>query len=342
MRTNLLTVNEFEAAARIIRVGGLVGIPTETVYGLGANGLNPLAVGRIFQAKGRPQDNPLILHIPDPSWLEWYCQDIPKSAWQLAKRFWPGPLTMILPKASGVPYETTGGLDTVAVRFPSHPAARKLIEYGGGYIAAPSANLSGKPSPTLARYVVEDMEGRIDMIVDGGEVGIGLESTIIDLTVETPRILRPGFITREMLDKALGKTDIDVTIIDPGSAQIPRAPGMKYRHYAPAGRLVIVEGEPGRVISYINRQAAADGKAGEKTGVIGTTETLDQYRADVVKCVGSRGKEEDIARKLFAVLREFDDEKVTSIYSESFSDQGLGQAIMNRLLKAAGNRVVRI
>lgn len=329
-------------AGEVIKRGGLVAFPTETVYGLGGAALNPESSRRIYEAKGRPSDNPLIIHICRFADLYEIVKSVPETAVKIAKMFWPGPLTMILPKASGVPYETTGGLDTVAVRFPSHPAARKLIEYGGGYIAAPSANLSGKPSPTLARYVVEDMEGRIDMIVDGGEVGIGLESTIIDLTVETPRILRPGFITREMLDKALGKTDIDVTIIDPGSAQIPRAPGMKYRHYAPAGRLVIVEGEPGRVISYINRQAAADGKAGEKTGVIGTTETLDQYRADVVKCVGSRGKEEDIARKLFAVLREFDDEKVTSIYSESFSDQGLGQAIMNRLLKAAGNRVVRI
>ncbi len=329
-------------AGEVIKRGGLVAFPTETVYGLGGAALNPESSRRIYEAKGRPSDNPLIIHICRFADLYEIVKSVPETAVKIAKMFWPGPLTMILPKASGVPYETTGGLDTVAVRFPSHPAARKLIEYGGGYIAAPSANLSGKPSPTLARYVVEDMEGRIDMIVDGGEVGIGLESTIIDLTVETPRILRPGFITREMLDKALGKTDIDVTIIDPGSAQVPRAPGMKYRHYAPAGRLVIVEGEPGRVISYINRQAAADGKAGEKTGVIGTTETLDQYRADVVKCVGSRGKEEDIARKLFAVLREFDDEKVTSIYSESFSDQGLGQAIMNRLLKAAGNRVVRI
>ncbi len=329
-------------AAEIIKKGGLVAFPTETVYGLGGDALNPDSSRKIYAAKGRPSDNPLIVHICRFEDIRRIVSRLPESAVRIADAFWPGPLTMILPKSRAVPRETTGGLDTVAVRFPSHPVARKLIEYSGGYIAAPSANASGRPSPTLARYVAEDMDGRIDMIIDGGEVGIGLESTIIDLTVEPPRILRPGYVTREMLDGILEKTDIDVTIIKPDSGQAPKAPGMKYRHYAPRGRLVIVEGPPEQVIAFINRQVEEDRGKGEKTGVIGTTEVLEQYQADVVKCIGNREAEEDIARNLFSVLRELDEEKVESIYSESFPSKGLGQAIMNRLLKAAGHRIVRL
>lgn len=329
-------------AAEIIRKGGLVAFPTETVYGLGGDALNPQSSRKIYAAKGRPSDNPLIIHISRFEDIRRIVKQLPETAIKIADAFWPGPLTMILPKADIVPPETTGGLDTVAVRFPSHPIAQKLIVCSGGYIAAPSANASGKPSPTAAKYVCEDMDGRIDMIIDGGEVGIGLESTIIDLTVEPPRILRPGYVTQEMLDRVLGKVDIDVTIIKPDSGQAPKAPGMKYRHYAPAGRLVIVEGEPGQVVAYINRHAEEDRRKGEKTGVIGTTEVLEQYRADVVKCIGNREAEEDIARNLFSILRELDDEKVMSIYSESFPAEGLGQAIMNRLLKAAGHKIVRL
>ncbi len=329
-------------AGEIIRRGGLVAFPTETVYGLGGDALNPESSRKIYAAKGRPSDNPLIIHICRFEDIGEIVREMPWEAVKIAAAFWPGPLTMILPKADSVPRETTGGLDTVAVRFPSHPAARKLIEYGGGYIAAPSANRSGKPSPTSAKYVCEDMDGRIDVIVDGGEVGIGLESTILDFTSDTPRILRPGFITQEMLDHVLGKVDIDVTIMDGSSGEAPKAPGMKYRHYAPEGCMVIVEGSPDQVTAYINARTEADRKRGEKTGVIGTAEVLEQYRADVVKCIGSRNAEADIARNLFSILRELDDEKVTRIYSESFPARGLGQAIMNRLLKAAGYRVVRL
>lgn len=329
-------------AGEILKNGGLVAFPTETVYGLGGDALNPESSRKIYAAKGRPSDNPLIIHICRFEDIGKIVAKLPEEAVKIADAFWPGPLTMILPKGRSVPRETTGGLDTVAVRFPSHPVARKLIEYGGGFVAAPSANLSGKPSPTAAKYVIEDMCGRVDMILDGGDVGIGLESTIIDLSSEAPRILRPGYITQEMLDGVLGKVDIDVTIIDPDSTQAPKAPGMKYRHYAPSGRLVIVEGEPEQAIPYINARTEADKRAGEKTGVIGTEEVLEQYRADVVKCIGSRKDEEAIARNLFSILREFDDEKVTSIYSESFPARGLGQAIMNRLLKAAGGRVIRL
>ena len=200
MRTNLLTVNEFEAAARIIRVGGLVGIPTETVYGLGANGLDPLAVRSIFQAKGRPQDNPLILHIPDPSWLERYCEDIPEAAWRLAKRFWPGPLTMILRRKPIVPDVVTAGLDTVGMRCPAHAVCRAVIQAAEVPVAAPSGNLSGKPSPTTARHMLDDMDGRINAILDGGDCQVGVESTIIDLTCRPPRLLRPGgvFLTQQV------------------------------------------------------------------------------------------------------------------------------------------------
>lgn len=337
---------EEEAALRkageIIQSGGLVAFPTETVYGLGGDALNPESSRKIYAAKGRPPDNPLIVHICRFEDIYGIVKGLPEAAVKIARAFWPGPLTMILQKSELVPRETTGGLDTVAVRFPSHPVAQKLIAYSGGYIAAPSANLSGRPSPTSAKYVAEDMDGRIDMIIDDGEVGIGLESTILDLTSDVPRILRPGYITREMLDEVLEKVDIDVTIIDPESRQAPKAPGMKYRHYAPKGKLVIAEGTPEQVIRYINTHAEADRQAGEKTGVIATAEVLEQYHADVVKCIGSREDEETIARNLFSILREFDDDNVTSIYSESFPAHGLGQAIMNRLLKAAGHRIVRL
>lgn len=329
-------------AGGIIQQGGLVAFPTETVYGLGGDALNRESSRRIYEAKGRPSDNPLIVHICRFEDIAEIVSDVPEEAVRIAAAFWPGPLTMILHKSDRVPYETTGGLDTVAVRLPSHPVARKLIEYSGGYVAAPSANLSGRPSPTEAKYVIEDMDGRIDMILDAGEVGIGLESTIIDLTVTPPQILRPGYVTQEMLSGVLGKVDTDVTILRYDSGQAPKAPGMKYRHYAPKGELTIVEGEPEQVAAYMNRQAAKARQRGERTGIIGTRERLSQYRADVVKCLGDREDEESIARNLYSVLRQMDQEQVTRIYSESFAARGFGQAIMNRLLKAAGHRVVKV
>lgn len=329
-------------AGDILRAGGLVAFPTETVYGLGGDALNGDACRRIYEAKGRPSDNPLIVHICRLEDIYGLVSELPEPARRAAEAFWPGSLTMILPKSGRVPRETTGGLDTVAVRFPSHPVAQKLIEYGGGYVAAPSANSSGRPSPTAAEYVVEDMAGRIAMIIDGGSCEIGLESTIVDFTVSPPQILRPGYITEEMLAGVVGKVDMDVTMLTPDSGQAPRAPGMKYRHYAPKGELVIVEGEPERVISYINGRTAEDGAAGERTGVIATRELCDRYRADAVRCIGGRQEEADIARNLYAILRRFDEEGVTRIYSESFPAKGLGQAIMNRLLKAAGHHVERV
>jgi L-threonylcarbamoyladenylate synthase len=329
-------------AGEVIKAGGLVAFPTETVYGLGGDALNRESSRKIYAAKGRPSDNPLIVHITDMQDLPAIVECVPQTAVRLAEAFWPGPLTMILPKSDAVPLETTGGLNTVAVRMPSHPVARALIAQSGGYVAAPSANTSGKPSPTLAVYVAEDLDGRIDMIIDGGEVGIGLESTIVDLTVTPPQILRPGYITRQMLEQVLGDVAEDATLLQSQEdcGQAPKAPGMKYRHYAPAGELKIVRGTPEAVVEYINCRAAEERSAGEKVGVIGTAEELERYCADVVKSVGSRTDEETIARRLYAILREFDDEGVTKIYSEAFASEGLGQAIMNRLLKAAGHQMI--
>ena len=334
-------------AGELLKRGGLVAFPTETVYGLGGDALNPDSSRKIYAAKGRPSDNPLIVHIYRTEDLYRIAGNVPKKALLLAKAFWPGPLTMILPKSDLVPRETTGGLDTVAVRLPSHKAARDMIRYAGGFVAAPSANLSGKPSPTLARYVVEDMMGRIDMILDGGQVGIGLESTIVDLTVDPPQILRPGYITEEMLREVLGEVREDATLFTADSGQAPRAPGMKYRHYAPKGELTIVKGSGEQVVEYINRKTREAQLAGEKTGVIAVTETAHLYVGDSVKTAGDRRDEETIARHLYSILREFDDENVTRIYSESFGDTtgaggGFGQAIMNRLLKAAGHQVIDV
>ena len=331
---------KLQQAGEILKQGGLVAFPTETVYGLGGDALNKDSSRKIYAAKGRPSDNPLIVHICKFDDIYPIVKEVPEEARRIADAFWPGPLTMILPKSDKVPMETTGGLETVAIRMPSHPVAQKLIAYGGGYVAAPSANVSGKPSPTVAKYVVEDMMDKIDVIIDGGEVGIGLESTIIDLTVSPPQILRPGYITQKMLSDVLGQVDEDITILRSDSGQAPKAPGMKYRHYAPKGELTIVQGDARQVTAYINEQAEADRQAGEKVGVIATTEMLAGYHADVIKSVGSRQDEESIAKHLYMILREFDDENVTRIYSECFTTDGFGQAIMNRLLKAAGHKIV--
>ena len=328
-------------AGDILKAGGLVASPTETVYGLGGDALNPESSRKIYAAKGRPSDNPLIVHIATMDALKKIVTEIPEGAVKLANRFWPGPLTMIFNKNEVVPLETTGGLNTVAVRMPSDKIATALIEAAGGYIAAPSANLSGRPSPTVAKYVIEDMDGRIDMIIDGGDSDVGLESTIVDFTAGEPMILRPGFITKEMLEEALScDVTIDKAIIDTNSKTPPKAPGMKYRHYAPRGELAIVEGSSEAVIAEINRLSQKACLSGFKTGIIATEETKSRYHADSVKSVGHAGKEDEVAHHLFRILREFDDEGIERIYSESFADSGIGAAVMNRLLKAAGHKVL--
>lgn len=349
MDTQIVTVDEnkidmaaISRAGDILMAGGLVAFPTETVYGLGGDALNGNSSAKIYAAKGRPSDNPLIVHIADMDALSLLVKEIPKEAYLLAEKYWPGPLTMIFHKSDVVPYATTGGLDTVAVRMPSHKTAQALIRAAGGYVAAPSANRSGRPSPTVAEYVIEDLNGYVDMIIDGGTVNIGLESTIIDLTGDIPMILRPGYITEEMLAEVLGSVDTDKTILEEVSGQAPKAPGMKYRHYAPKGSLIIVEGDRDKVISYINEQTEKLRMQGVRTGIIATDETKEAYRGDVIKSVGSRSDEEAIARHLFRILREFDDEGVQSMFSEAFHSQGIGQAIMNRLLKAAGHHVIKV
>ena len=331
-------------AADILRAGGLVAFPTETVYGLGANALDESAARRIYEAKGRPSDNPLIVHISKTEDLNVLAENIPDEAFSLAEVFWPGPLTMILKKKACVPYQTTGGLDTVAIRLPANQIARSLIAESGVYVAAPSANLSGKPSPTTAEHVKKDLNGRIDMIIDGGSATLGLESTIVDLTGESPMILRPGCITKGMLRNVINNVEYDPAILSKNTDAnlIPKAPGMKYRHYAPEGDLTIFEGEINLVIQAINNKAKENCDHGNSVGVIATEETKSFYQYGTIKTIGSRKEEASIAAGLYGILREFDELHMQYIYSESFADNSLGQAIMNRLLKAAGYHVVKV
>ncbi len=336
-----LNSDVIEKAGMILRDGGLVAFPTETVYGLGADALNEEAARKIYAAKGRPSDNPLIIHITNMDALKKIVSEIPEEAQIAAEKYWPGPLTMIFKKSSIVPYGTTGGLDTVAVRMPSHEIARAVIDAGGGYIAAPSANTSGRPSPTKAEHVEEDLTGRIDMIVDGGTVEIGLESTILDLSVTPPMILRPGAVTKEMLEELLGEVAVDAALSE-DSKKPPKAPGMKYRHYAPRAKLSIVEGNESEVVKEINRIAAEKIQEGQRVGIIGTEETVGCYLQGVVKCIGTRQDEATVANRLYAVLREFDEEDVDCILSEAFSGDGIGNAVMNRLIKAAGHHMIKL
>lgn len=324
-------------AGEILKKGGLVAFPTETVYGLGADALKEEAAKKTYEAKGRPSDNPLIVHIADYEDLRKIAVNIPAETDALAAHFWPGPLTMIFEKSDVVPYGTTGGLDTVAVRMPSDPIAAELIRAAGGFVSAPSANTSGRPSPTTAEHVLEDLGGKIDMVIDGGSVDIGLESTILDMTVDPPMILRPGAITADMFEEVIGPVSIDETILGSESEKPPKAPGMKYRHYAPKARLAIVEGDLREEILAIRQLAYAASREGKKVGIIATDETLPFYKYGLVKNIGTRENEKTIARNLYRILREFDEEDVDTIYSESFAMQGIGKAIMNRLEKAAGH-----
>lgn len=353
METELLNIesvsSEQKAAAlrkagEIIREGGLVAFPTETVYGLGADALNAEAAAKIYAAKGRPSDNPLIVHIHDISQVYEIAEEVPDEAKAVMEKFWPGPLTIILNKKSCVPDGTTGGLHTVAIRMPSHPIARDFIRESGRMIAAPSANTSGRPSPTLASHVYEDMQGRIPLILDGGAVGIGIESTIIDMSTGIPTILRPGYITKDMLEEVLPEVKIDPAVSGRTMKKdvVAKAPGMKYRHYAPKGQLTLVEGDKDKVIAKINELVREKKEEGYKVGVIGTDETLDAYHADILRSIGSRQKPESVAANLYRILREFDDQECDYMYSESFFEQGLGNAIMNRMLKAAGYHLITL
>jgi L-threonylcarbamoyladenylate synthase len=332
-----------QSAAKILKDGGLVAFPTETVYGLGAYALDETATKKIYGAKGRPSDNPLIVHISNTADLNTLVSSVSPKAQLLINRFWPGPLTLIFNKNNQVPKHITGGLNTVAVRIPSHPIALALLDCVKLPIAAPSANTSGRPSPTSAQHVIEDLNGKIDMIIDGGKVNIGLESTVLDVTMDTPMILRPGYITQEMLEKEIGEVIYDSGLLEINSQNVtPRAPGMKYRHYAPKGQMVIVDGPLEKVASVINEEIKQKEKDGYKVGVIASHQTKAYYKSGCIKLMGDRNNTNEIASRLFEILRVFDDIGVDYIYTESFREGDLGQAIMNRLLKAAGYQIIYV
>ena len=328
-------------AGEILKQGGLVAFPTETVYGLGANALDEEAARKTYAAKGRPSDNPLIVHIADVEALSAIVETIPEKAKRVMAKFWPGPLTLIFHKKDIVPLGTTGGLQTVAVRMPEDEIARGLIRAAGGYVSAPSANTSGRPSPSTAQHVADDMDGKIEMIIDGGSVEIGVESSILDMTVDPPMILRPGAITKEMLEEVIGTVTVDTALLSDASGAAPKAPGMKYRHYAPKAQLMIISGEPKEAVKAIKQIAYEQERLGYKVGIIATTETLGSYTRGIIKSIGSRSNEGSIAKNLYKVLREFDEEDVDYIYSEAFDAEGMGIAIMNRLDKAAGHHVIQ-
>ena len=341
MNTKRLTQHDIEEAAAILRDGGLLGIPTETVYGLGANGLNEKAVAHIFEAKGRPQDNPLILHIPDASWLERYCKEIPLTAYQLAKAYWPGPMTMILKRKDIVPNAVTAGLDTVGMRCPAHPLCREIIAASGVPVAAPSGNTSGRPSPTTAQHMLEDMDGKINAIVDGGPCSVGVESTIIDLTETPARLLRPGGITLEQLEAVLGEVAVDPAVTRlMGAGEQPKAPGMKYRHYAPKAPVTVVTSDPKKSAEYIAAHAGAE------DGIICFDEFLPLFtrRSETrpVMDLGPAGDKEEQARHIFDALRSFDHTSVPAIWAQCPDTTGIGLAIANRLNKAAGFHIIQV
>ena len=340
MKTLLLSALDAqtpEIAADLIRQGELVAIPTETVYGLGANGLDEAAVTKIFEAKGRPQDNPLILHICGAEQIALFCNDVPAAAYELAKKFWPGPLTMILPRKPIVPLRTTGGLETVGVRCPNHPITRAVIAAADVPIAAPSGNTSGRPSPTCIADMIEDMDGRIEGMFDGGPCAVGVESTIIDLTCTPPRLLRPGGLPLEALEAVLGHVDVDKAVVSLlKDGERPKAPGMKYRHYAPKAPVTVVTGDPEASARYIQTHLP------EGAGVICFTEFKSLFPGHSIHDLGPAADKEEQARRVFDALREFDHEAVTEIYAQCPDTAGLGLAVANRLKKAAGFHVIEV
>jgi L-threonylcarbamoyladenylate synthase len=348
--TRVLRVNRenppegsLQIAADILRSGGLVAFPTETVYGLGADTTNAEAVRKIFKAKDRPGDNPLIVHVADVDDVSFAAAVVPAPAQALMEKFWPGPLTLVLPRSDRIADVVSCGLPTVAVRMPDHPVARALIRAAGVPLAAPSANLSGRPSPTTAEHVLEDLAGRIDCLIDAGETGIGVESTIIDLTVDPPALLRPGGITPEQICAVIGPVFQGATVS--GQVELgeqPKAPGMKYSHYAPIADLVLVEGAPSRVAAKINDLIVEYSREGRRVGVMATAENRGAYMAHVVLEVGSMQRPATIATALFATLRAFDRHKVDVVLAEGIPPKGIGLAVMNRLRKAAGGRVIEV
>ena len=344
MKTRVLKPDEaaLREAASILKSGGLVGFPTETVYGLGANALNPDAVRAVFAAKGRPADNPLILHIANPSDLRpLIACEPPPSAKILMEKFWPGPLTMIFPKSEIVPSVTTGGLDSAAIRMPSHPVARRLIELTGLPIAAPSGNRSGRPSPTAAAHMLEDMDGRVEMILDGGSCGVGVESTVLDMTGDVPRVLRPGGVTPEEIRAAVGACTVDPAVLRPlGKDEKAKSPGMKYRHYAPVGALTVFHGRPDAVADAIRKAYDEALQSGKSPLILALTDHLSRYGDRRTEPLGHDAAE--MAQTVFAALRDADAKHADVIFSEAVETEGIGLAVMNRLGRAAAFHIIEV
>ncbi len=337
-------IDKIRIAASAIKRGGTVAFPTETVYGLGADALNPKAVVKVFIAKKRPLDNPIIVHVASKEQVYKLAKDITSAVEKLMTQFWPGPLTLVLNRSSFVPNVTVVGLDTVAVRMPNNKVALALISESSTPIAAPSANLAGKPSPTDAQHVVNDLAGRIDIVLDAGPTNIGLESTVVDMTTPIPLILRPGGTPYEKLKEVLGEVDLHSLTAANTHAHMTsvRSPGMKHRHYAPAAEMVVVEGEFNNIVRKIQEIAAMHMAEGQKVGILTTDEARSSYEADSVKSLGSRNDVATVARNLFRSLREFDHEKVDIIIAEGITPEGLGLAVMNRLERAANFNIVRV
>ena len=331
MNTELLDASRVDRAAEILRSGGLVALPTETVYGLGANGLDESAVARIFEVKGRPQDNPLILHVAAAEDLTKWCRDIPENAWALTERFWPGPLTLVLYRQSAVPLRVTAGLETVAMRCPDHPLTREVLRRAGVPVAAPSANLSGKPSTTAAEHCIHDLWGKVEAILDGGPCRVGVESTILDLSVCPPKVLRPGGVTLEQLRGVLPETEMDPGLVKAG--ETPKAPGMKYRHYSPQAEVRLLRGEKERIIDYVNSLPGAG------TAVLCFSGEEGLFPGKRTLAYGREDAPETLAARLFDSLRALDTPEVTLICALCPSEEGVGWAVVNRLKKAAGGKI---
>lgn len=335
-------IKTIHKAADIIKKGGVVAFPTETVYGLGANSFDDKAVDKIFIAKGRPQDNPLILHVNNVEEVYMLVETVDKRAKKVMESFWPGPLTLIFKKSEKVSKKLTGGLSTVAIRMPKHKIASEIIKYSKVPIAAPSANLSGKPSPTNAEHVIRDLYGRVDMIIDGGDTGIGVESTVLDISQDMPTILRPGGVTYEDLIKIFPKVEYDQSIIKDDEDIVPKSPGQKYKHYAPKAKMIVFSGNIENIASAIKKYSEKVEEEGKKLGIMATEETKKEYSGENILVVGSRKEKDTIAKNLFKVLRQFDDLNVDIILAEGVDTTGIGTAIMNRMKKACGGNIIKV
>ncbi|MCR3923117.1 MAG: L-threonylcarbamoyladenylate synthase [Firmicutes bacterium] len=340
-RTHATLAGEVSEAAKILIQGGLVAFPTETVYGLGAAALDPHAVKQIFHAKGRPMDNPLIIHIAKASQMQTLAQNIPSAAWTLAAHFWPGPLTLVLRKQAHVPAATTGGLDSVAIRVPAHPAALALLQAAAIPVAAPSANLSGRPSPTTAAHVLHDLAGRIDAVLDGGPCDVGVESTVLDIRDGKPIVLRPGAVTPAQI-RAVLQRDCSVATWLQDSGDKPPSPGLKYLHYAPQAPLYLLKGAPERQLSTLEQLQQQFQAQGKRVGLILSAESATHQKAAELVVLGHRNQPAVLAAHLYDALRYFDEREIDVIIAEGYSTEGMGLALMNRLEKAAGPRVIDV